>query len=163
MRVVDSIYRVPSACQNRVRKYKMSAVDKTLVQNNLSQLVSILGNSGTMRIYTDLANRLSKVANKNGSPWTWRYVQSVHSGSVEPSKKFAHAVEVLAAEIDGMPAFISDTEAVTVHARPGTVRANSILLGLSKPCANPKCTVHFIGIVPWQKYCPRCRKQKVMR
>lgn len=136
----------------------MSKVDVAFVQNNLGHLVSVLGKSGQVEIYTDLANRLSSIAHKNGNAWTWRYVQSVHHGSVAPSVKFARAVEVLAAEIDGMPAFIADTEPVTVHARPGTVKQNSILLAFSKSCAEPRCTIHFVPIVPWQKYCPRHRK-----
>lgn len=157
---MDSICGIPQACQNRVRKFEMPLIDKSLVQNNLSHLVEVFGNAGTVKIYSDLAVRLSRMANRNGNAWTWRYVKSVHTGTVEPSKNFAHAVEVLSAETDGMPAFVADTEPVTVHARRGSVRANSIVLGLSKACANPRCTIHFIGIVPWQKYCPRCRKQK---
>lgn len=138
----------------------MSVIEVATVQNNLGLLVGIFGESKKVAAYEDLAVRLSKLAGRNGNAWSWRYVQSVHAGSVAPSKKFARAVEVLAAEVDGLPAFIADTEPVTVHARRGTVRTNSIVLGLSKPCANPRCTVHFIGIVPWQKYCPKCRKKQ---
>lgn len=140
----------------------MTNVDVGMVQSNLGLLVAIFGESKQVAAYTDLAVRLSKLAHKNGDAWSWRYVQSVHKGTVAPSKKFANAVEVLAASMDGLPAFVADTEPVTIHARRGTVRVNSIVLGLSKACANPRCTIHFIGIVPWQKYCPRCR-QKVTR
>lgn len=137
----------------------MSKVDVGIVQTNLGLLLGVFGESKQVAAYTDLAIRLSKLAGRNGNAWTWRYVQSVHKGSVAPSKNFARSVELLIAEIDGMPAFIADTEPVTVHARRGSVRSNSIVLGLSKACANPRCTIHFIGIVPWQKYCPRCRKK----
>lgn len=136
----------------------MNKSDIALVQNNLGLLVGIFGNSGTVAIYTDLAVRLSKVARMNGNAWSWRYVQSIHKGTMQPSAKFALSVEILLAEIDGTPAFVSETEPVTVYARPGSVRVNSIVLSLSKPCANPRCTVNFIPVVPWQKYCPRCRK-----
>ena len=139
----------------------MTKVDGSIVQTNLELLVKILGELGKVATYTDLAVRLSMLAHKNGSPWSWRYVQSVHVGSVAPSKKFARAVEVLAAEIDGLPAFIGETEPITVHARPGSVHPNAIVISESKRCANPVCTIHFIPRVPWQKYCPRCRKRKV--
>lgn len=134
----------------------MNKSDVAHVQNNLGLLVGIFGVSGQVAIYTDLAGRLSKIARKE---WTWRYVQSVHKGSVAPSANFARAVEILLAEIDGMPAFVSETEPVTVNARPGSVRESSIVLGLSKSCANPRCTIYFIPVVPWQKYCPRCRRR----
>ncbi len=135
----------------------MNKSDIADVQNNLGLLVGVFGVSGQVAIYTDLAERLSKIAHKEDSAWSWRYVQSVHKGTMEPSAKFAQAVEILLAEIDGLPAFVSETEPITVYARPGSVRANAIVLGLSKPCANPRCTVNFIPVVPWQKYCPGCR------
>jgi hypothetical protein len=74
---------------------------------------------------------------------------------------FPRAVEVLAAQMDGLPPFVAETESVTVYARPGSVRANAIVIGGSKSCANPGCTIHFVPRVPWQKYCPRCRSRKV--
>jgi hypothetical protein len=141
----------------------MSKMDVAIVQTNIGLLLGVLERSGKVESYTDLANRLSKLAGRNGNAWGWRYVQSVHKGSVAPSKNFAHAVEVLAAEIDGMPAFVSDTEPVTVHAKRGAVRPNAIVLAFSKSCANPRCTIHFIPIVPWQKFCPRCRNRKVTK
>lgn len=139
----------------------MTKVECGIVQTNIGLLVGVLGRSGKVEAYTDLAGRLSKVANRNGNAWSWRYVQSVHTGSVAPSKKFAQATEILAASMDGLPVFVAETEPVTVHARRGSVHPNSIVLGFSKPCAYPTCTVYFIPIVPWQKYCPRCRKRKV--
>ena len=138
----------------------MSEVDYRDVQNSIGLLVANFGESGKVAAYQDLANRLSTVAHKE-SPWSWRYVQSVHHGSVEPSKKFVRTVELLLAEMDGLPASVAETEPVTVYARPGAVYPNSIVLGESKACANPSCTIRFVPRVPWQKFCPNCRKKKV--
>lgn len=137
----------------------MTKVDVETVQSNLGLLAGLFAESGTVAIYTDLAARLSKIARKE-KPWSWRYVQSVHVGTMEPSKKFARAVEILAASMDGLPAFVAETEAVTVYARPGSVHPNAIVIGESKQCENPTCTVRFIPRVPWQKYCPIHRKRK---
>jgi hypothetical protein len=137
----------------------MTEADITDVQNNLGLLVTIFGEVTKVAAYTDLADRLSTLARKEPG-WSWRYVQSVHAGSMEPSKKFARAVELLVAAVDGLPAFIAETEAVTVYARPGSVRANAVVIGESKTCAYPGCTIHFIPRVPWQKYCPNCRKKR---
>jgi len=134
-------------------------------QNDLHSLFEALrpswGENGEVAFYQELAKRLSKIAHKE-KPWGWRYVQSVDHGTLghAPSRKFIRAVEVLAAESDGLPVFIAETEAVTVYARAGTVHPNSILLAKSKACANPTCGIHFIPRVPWQKYCPRCAKKR---
>ena len=137
----------------------MEESDVEDVRNNLSQLVAIFGEPKKVETYRDLANRLSVVARKFPQ-WSWRYVQSVHNGTIEPSAGFSRAVEILAAEVDGLPAFVAETEPVTVHARPGAVHPDAIVIGESKACANPSCNIHFIPRVPWQKYCPRCRKKK---
>lgn len=132
-------------------------------ENDLHSLFEALrpswGKKGEVAFYQELAKRLSEIA-RIDKPWGWRYVQSVDHGTLghPPSRKFLHALDVLAAEADGLPAFIAETEPVMVHARPGSVHPNAILLTESKPCANPTCTIHFIPRVPWQKYCPRCAK-----
>lgn len=46
--------------------------------------------------YIRLAKRLSHIAHRDASPWTWRYLQSVQTGTVEPSQKFVCAVDELA-------------------------------------------------------------------
>jgi hypothetical protein len=124
-------------------------------------LRSSWGNHGEVSFYEELATRLSRIARKE-KPWGWRYVQSVDHDTLghPPSKRFLRAVEVLAAEADGLPAFVADTEAVTVYARPGSVHPNAIIMAESKLCANPICNIHFVPRVPWQKYCPRCAKLK---
>jgi hypothetical protein len=47
-----------------------------------------------VKTYQKLALELSKLVKKN-PPWSWRYVQSVDHGTVEPSKKFMKAVRLL--------------------------------------------------------------------
>jgi hypothetical protein len=131
-----------------------------MMKNELHSLFEALrpswGKNGEVAFYDQLAKRLSQIARKN-KPWGWRYVQSVDHGTLghPPSRRFIRAAEVLAAEVDGLPAFIAETEPITIHARPGSVHPNAILLSESKLCANPTCTIHFIPRVPWQKYCPR--------
>jgi len=134
---------------------------KNDLQRLFDTLRSAWGKNGEVAFYQELATRLSKIA-RTDKPWGWRYVQSVDHGTLghPPSRRFLRAVEILFAEMDGLPAFVADTEPVMVHARPGSVHPNSILLAESKPCANPTCTIHFIPRVPWQKYCPRCAKLK---
>ena len=56
------------------------------------QLRSIEDKRANWKMYEKLAIRLSKLVGKN-PVWTWRYVQCVYSGSVEPSKKFMQALE----------------------------------------------------------------------
>jgi hypothetical protein len=136
-----------------------------MVKNELHSLIEALrpiwGENGEVAFYQELAKRLSEIARKE-KPWGWRYIQSVDHGTLghPPSRRFLRAVAILAAEVDGLPAFVADTEPVMVHARPGSVHPNAILLAESKPCAYPACTIHFIPRVPWQKFCPRHAKLK---
>lgn len=122
------------------------------------------GEKGEVAFYQELAKRLSAIARKE-KPWGWRYVQSVDHGTLghAPSREFLRAIGILAAEADGLPMFVAETEAVTVYARSGSVHPNSILLAESVACAQPTCTIHFIPRVPWQKYCPRCAKLRRKR
>jgi hypothetical protein len=45
--------------------------------------------------YKKLAIKLSKKANKIPS-WSWRYIESIHRGTMEPSRKFLTALEAYA-------------------------------------------------------------------
>ena len=89
--------------------------------------------NGEVAFYQELATRLSQLARKD-KPWGWRYVQSVDHRTLghAPSKLFLRAVEILAAEADGLPAFIAETEVIIVHARPGAAHPNAIVIGESK-------------------------------
>ena len=48
--------------------------------------------NGKVKMYKKLASKLSKLVRKSPQ-WTWRYVQSAHHGTVEPSTKFLLAVD----------------------------------------------------------------------
>jgi hypothetical protein len=110
-------------------------------------------------LYDDMAQRLSKIVKKD-EPWTWRYVQSVASQTVAPSKKFKRAVEVLAVVFDEMPIAIANSVSVSVFAEQGTIPEGAFVMGEARRCAMPGCTITFVPTVPWRKYCPVCRPKK---
>ncbi len=124
----------------------------------LETLKPILGGKGNVAFYEEIAKRLSTVVKKDPA-WGWRYVKSVETGTVEPSRKFTRAVFALGATLDGVPKSVVDTVPVQVYAPPGAVRPGSIILSESKTCARPGCTANFVPRVPWQKYCSLdCRR-----
>ena len=125
----------------------------------LALLDEILKHADHKDLYTDMAARLSKIARK-APAWGWRYVQSVASGTVEPSKKFARAVDTLAVTMDGVPVQFAKTAPVTVYAETGTVANGALVMAGSIPCAAPSCTVLFVPNVPWRRHCPVCRPAK---
>lgn len=143
----------------RVRNDEMPKLDLRDVKRNLDALTAIFAKSGKVEMYAHLAEKLSAIAHKE-KVWSWRYVQSVHTGSIAPSEIFSNAVDVLMASLDGLPAFVAETEPITVYARPGAIHPNAVILGESKSCAEPTCTVHFVPRVPWQKYCPMHKNKK---
>lgn len=108
---------------------------------------------GSVKFYDNMAEQLSKVSWRK-SPWTWRYVQGVHKGTIAPSDGFAKAIEALGATLDDTPALLAYSVRVEVLAKPGQqLTPGSVILAESRPCQWPGCRVHFVPKVPWQKYC----------
>jgi hypothetical protein len=92
---IDSA-RMPSG---GVRTVSENLITTPPIQETLNQLLALLGeilqHKDHKDLYTDMAGRLSAIARKDPA-WGWRYVQSVASGTVQPSKRFARAVDALA-------------------------------------------------------------------
>lgn len=137
--------------------YAMSTKDTLL--ELLSLLDTLLKYADHKDRYSDMAGRLSKIASKSPE-WGWRYVQSVTSGTVEPSKRFSKAVDVLAVTFDDIPVPFARSSPVTVYAETGTVSDGALLMAGSRRCATPSCTVIFVPNVPWRKHCPVCNPKK---
>ena len=118
----------------------------------LGELIRAFGHFPEVISVADLqviADRLTEVAGKEKG-WTWRYLRSVLSGTVEPSAKLVDAMMRLGALVDGAPKESVMGERVTVLAL-GQVEAGAVVLASSKRCANPACKVVFVPVVPWQK------------
>lgn len=112
-----------------------------------------------LAFYTMVANELSRAVGKEPS-WTWRYVQGVAAGTIQPSQLFGSAVFALGATLDDVPAPLAYTQQIQVLARPGEVIDGSLVLGKSRLCARPGCRVWFVPNVPWRKYCSKeCGKR----
>src|SRR5687768_6627597 len=86
-----------------VRNVSEKTISTMSTSDTLRELLTLLDeifqHADHKDLYTDMASRLSKIARKDPA-WGWRYVQSVASGTVEPSKKFAKAVDTLAVTFD---------------------------------------------------------------
>jgi len=116
-----------------------------------------LRDMGTVAFYTVMAEKLSAAINRP-TPWTWRYVQGVEMGTIQPSKDFSRAVTALGMALDGAPLEMTGTEEVRVFAFPGKVLPGSLILGSTRICARPGCGARFVPNVPWRKYCGRCNR-----
>ncbi len=119
----------------------------------LEELIRSFGHYPDVIPYQELqaiADRLSQVARKDKRPWTWRYLRSVLSGTVEPSQLLVDTMMRLGALVDGAPVEAVQGERVTVLAL-GKVAAGAVVLADSIQCGNPACRVVFVPRVPWQK------------
>jgi len=106
-------------------------------------------------VYEEIARRVNDLA---GKTWTWRYIQSVLSGTVSPKEEFVRVVTVIAESLHGEGVMVG-TEDVVVRAKFGTLHSGAVVLASSKPCKNPSCTVYFVPKQSGQKYCSQaCRK-----
>ena len=146
--------------QSGVRTVSETSISAMSTSDTLRELLTlldeILKHADHKDLYTDMAARLSKIAKKDPA-WGWRYVQSVAAGTVEPSKKFARAVDTLAVSMDGIPVPFAKSSPVTVYAETGTIQEGALVMAGSRRCATPSCTVMFVPNVPWRKHCPVCR------
>lgn len=134
----------------------MEAEKANFTRQGLSLLVewfeSQHGDLGKVKFYEMLAEKLSRVVGQEPA-WTWRYVQGVHKGSIDPGAKLHAAVMALGAMLDDVPVQVAYTMQVQVLARPGAIQPGSLVLSESRPCQWPGCRVSFVPRVPWQKYC----------
>jgi hypothetical protein len=132
---------------------KKSAVLARTGKELLEELIKAFGRYPDVIPYQELqgiADKLSAVARKTARPWTWRYLRSVLSGTVEPSQLLVDTMMRLGALVDGAPVEAVTGERVTVLAL-GRVEAGAVILADSVRCANPACRVVFVPRVPWQK------------
>jgi len=134
----------------------MEPIDPHLTRELLSSVVEFfdrpgLGNVALYELVTSKLNRIT------GESWSWRYIQGVHAGTIQPSRKIHRAVTALGAALDEVPAVATYTVEIRVFARPDQVEPGSIVLGQSRSCARLGCPVTFVGNVPWRRYCsPEC-------
>jgi hypothetical protein len=151
-----SLYAEPEMSEN-------DDFDPQSIRDNLEMILehfeALKQADAVVAFYNLIAEKLSRVIHKD-PPWTWRYVQGVHKGTIEPSRVFGRAVMLLGLAIDEVPLLIVDTEAVQVYAKPGDVKAGSIVMTPSVVCANPACNIQFVPNVPWRKLCPVCSPPK---
>lgn len=125
-----------------------------LVENFMS-----MKNGSLVAFYTRLAEKLSMAINRS-EPWSWRYAQGVHRGTILPSREFARAVSILLAEFDGLPSQVGRLEQVAVYTEPGRVQHGAIVMGRSRVCARVGCNRIFVPNVPWRRVCPICKPPK---
>lgn len=133
---------------------KKAAVLARTGRDLLEELIRSFGHYPDVIPYQELqgiADRLSQVARKDRRPWTWRYLRSVLSGTVEPSQLLVDTMMKLGALVDGAPVEAVQGERVTVLAL-GHVAAGAVVLADSIPCGNPACKVVFVPRVPWQRF-----------
>src|ERR1051325_8257539 len=63
------------------------------LQINLGRLVTNLNTGSKVAAYQEIAARLSTLSGSDHS-WTWNYIQCLHAGSIQPSKKFIRALDL---------------------------------------------------------------------
>ena len=142
-----------AATMDKEAGVKKSAVLARTGRDLLEELIRSFGHYPDVIPYQELqviADRMSQVARKEKRPWTWRYLRSVLSGTVEPSQLLVDTMMKLGALVDGAPVEAVQGERVTILAL-GHVAAGAVVLADSIPCGNPACRVVFVPRVPWQK------------
>ena len=98
-RTLRKSYNGSKSCQKHVRKCDVAApvsLDIETLKNNLGHLVGSPPKGKKVETYEQIAAQLSSLGGRtNGDSWTWRYVASFHSGTVEPSRRFLLALNFL--------------------------------------------------------------------
>lgn len=101
-KAANSSQDAPPSCQKHVRKADQPGAgkrDEKRLLINLSHLVISMSSAGNVAAYQEIADQMSAIAGLNGNSWTWRYVASVNSGTMEPGRKFLRVLDLLLEEI----------------------------------------------------------------
>ncbi len=98
-KAVRKVYKPVFRHKKRIRNPHVIPPKLSVTQNNLGQMVRNLtaGKKSKMKVqaYEDIAEKLSKIAGlSNGHVWSYNYVSSIHSGAIQPSKKFIDALKL---------------------------------------------------------------------
>lgn len=87
-------YKASGLGQKYGRKSNVAAPRLTTVQINLGHLVAKTKIRGDVKKYNSISKILSRIANlPDGHVWSWRYISSIHKGTMQPSKKFVQALK----------------------------------------------------------------------
>ncbi len=106
-----------------------------------------------------IAAELSEHVGKEPA-WKWRYLSGVLNGKEQASGRLTQAIFEWGAVLDGRPAILANKVEARVFAESGQLHPGAVILAASKRCANPKCRVAFVPVVPFQKYCrAQCREE----
>jgi len=93
------VYSMPGPCQKQVTKRGHGVRDRLdgdRLKINLGQMVARLSVGGKVKACEQIAGQLSVLAGlSNDHSWGWRYVASVISGTISPSKKFMRVFALL--------------------------------------------------------------------
>lgn len=98
----------------------------------------------------DLAERLNKLT---GANWTYRYLNSILTGSLEPSKKLIKTIDILGNMLDGQSPIQARLNGPIMVFSINGLQDNDIVLGRAKRCRLASCRLRFVPPVPWQIYC----------
>ena len=116
---------------------------------------------GFQRLGRDIAKTTGRK-----DPWSPSYTCNAYYGTFAEgraaSTEFVKGLEALAARIDGAkpPAFILAGRRADVLTWEDSDISGAFIMGAAKQCAQPGCSVRFVGSVPWRKYCPDHSKFK---
>src|SRR3990167_8150712 len=125
----NSVRRVRNVSENELVDYAVTT-PKVLILQIVELLEGKINYKDKKDLYGDIAERLSTIAKKFPA-WQWRYVQSVASGTIEPSKRFVKAVEIMSASLDDLPVITAKAKHVTVFADPDLVQSGAYVMGTS--------------------------------
>lgn len=143
------VWEPNKTCQKHVTKvdqprHALSVLRRTI--SNLRQMTEVLKTGKKVNDYEVLAGQLSAIAGlNNGHVWGWRYIASVLSGSIIPSKKFIDAVSL-------------HNEKINTHKKQYFyfVRRKSFIMVYEKSCLREIVKAHMkqrnYKLVPFKRY-----------
>jgi len=102
------------------------------------------------KLDTEIGKRIASFSNLD-KPYGRSLIYLVRSGQKKPSPAFAHAVMAFAYSLDDVDPVRARSKPIEVNA-VGDVMPGSLVLGDSKKCAYPPCSIPFVPTVPWQEH-----------
>lgn len=126
---------------------ELNAVQETIIQSLEEMGAQMEINNGylitrgkDLKEYAEALRRVSGTSKE----WSGKAIRNILNGHIEPGKEMLKAIFQLAAQLDGSSPVVVGVQEMLLYADPAMVRPGSVVLGRSKKCKYPPCSVWFI-------------------
>lgn len=124
-------------------------------QTALALLLEELGLEITACDLRRVGRKLAQISGRS-TPYTYQHLHQIASGTLDPGRKLARAIDAALAEVDGADPLLVNAHEETIMVPHGWRGRYAYLPIEPKICEKEGCMNQFIPNVPARRYCYTC-------